>query len=124
MSDTMTDTMEGLYLIHTREFISTNKEIFKIGRNNNIKNILNYYPKGSSLLLSIINKNSIQSKKDLIKKFKEIFTQKLLYGNEYFEGNKYEMIKLMCEYINTNNEEFERKKKGEGEGEGEEVKDE
>jgi hypothetical protein len=80
------------------------------------------YPNGSNLLLSIISKNSIQCEKDLIKKFKETFTQKLLYGNEYFEGNKYEMIKLMCNYINKNNEEFERKEAEEKEKEKEKEK--
>ena len=77
--------MEGLYLIHTREFISTNKEIYKIGRSSNIENRVRNYPNGSKILLAIINKNSIQCEKDLIKKFKLTFTQKLLYGNEYFE---------------------------------------
>ena len=112
--------MEGLYLIHTREFISTNKEIYKIGRSSNITNILNHYPNGSKILLAIINKNSIQCEKDLIKKFKLTFTQKLLYGNEYFEGNKYEMVNMMCNYINTDNEECKR----EDETKGSDVKEE
>ena len=101
--------MEGLYLIHTREFISTNKEIYKIGRSSNIENRVRNYPNGSKILLAIINKNSIQCEKDLIKKFKITFTQKQFYGNEYFEGNKYKMVNMMCNYINIDNEECERK---------------
>ena len=101
--------MEGLYLIHTREFISTNKEIYKIGRSSNIENRVRNYPNGSKILLAIINKNSIQCEKDLIKKFKLTFTQKQFYGNEYFEGNKYEMINMMCDYIITDNKECKRK---------------
>ena len=66
--------MEGLYLIHTREFISTNKEIYKIGRSSNIENRVRNYPNGSKILLAIISRNSIQCEKDLIKKFKLTFT--------------------------------------------------
>ena len=105
--------MEGLYLIHTREFISTNKEIYKIGRSSNIENRVRNYPNGSKILLSIISKNSIQCEKDLIKKFKITFTQKLLYGKQYFEGDKYEMINMMCDYIITDNKECERKEEEE-----------
>jgi len=112
--------MEGLYLIHTREFISTNKEIYKIGRSSNIENRVRNYPNGSKILLAIINKNSIQCEKDLIKQFKLIFTQKQFYGNEYFEGDKYEMINMMCDYIITDNKECKR----EDETKGSDVKEE
>ena len=105
--------MEGLYLIHTREFISTNKEIYKIGRSSNIENRVRNYPNGSKILLAMINKNSIQCKKNLIKQFKLTFTQKQFYGNEYFEGDKYEMINMMCDYIITDNKECERKEEEE-----------
>ena len=105
--------MEGLYLIHTREFISTNKEIYKIGRSSNIENRVRNYPNGSKILLAIISRNSIQCEKDLIKKFKLTFTQKQFYGNEYFEGNKYKMVNMMCNYINIDNEECERKEEEE-----------
>jgi hypothetical protein len=112
--------MEGLYLIHTREFISTNKEIYKIGRSSNITNILNHYPNGSKILLAMINKNSIQCKKKLIKQFKLTFTQKQFYGNEYFEGDVDEMINMMCDYIITDNKECKRIAKEEKEKEKEE----
>jgi hypothetical protein len=112
--------MEGLYLIHTREFISTNKEIYKIGRSSNIENRVRNYPNGSNLLLSIISRNSIQCEKDLIKKFKLTFTQKQFYGNEYFEGDVDEMINMMCDYIITDNKECKR----EDETKGSDVKEE
>ena len=112
--------MEGLYLIHTREFISTNKEIYKIGRSSNIENRVRNYPNGSKILLAIINKNSIQCKTNLIKQFKLTFTQKQFYGNEYFEGDKYEMINMMCDYIITDNKECKR----EDETKGSDVKEE
>jgi len=116
--------MEGLYLIHTREFISTNKEIYKIGRSSNIENRVRNYPNGSKILLAIISRNSIQCEKDLIKKFKLTFTQKLLYGNEYFEGDVDEMINMMCDYIITDNKECKRIAKEEKEKEKEKEKEE
>ena len=116
--------MEGLYLIHTREFISTNKEIYKIGRSSNIENRVRNYPNGSKILLAIISRNSIQCKKNLIKQFKLTFTQKQFYGNEYFEGNKYEMIEIISNYIITDNKECKRIAKEEKEKEKEKEKEE
>ena len=63
-------------------------------------------------------------KKDLIKKFKLTFTQKLLYGNEYFEGDVDEMINMMCDYIITDNKECKRIAKEEKEKEKEKEKEE
>ena len=109
MTDTMADTVEGIYLIHTREFIITNKEIYKIGQSNNMETRVRNYPNGSNLLLSIISKNSIQCEKDLIKQFKIKFTQKLFYGNEYFEGDVDEMISMICDYITPTEKKNETK---------------
>ena len=105
----MADTVEGIYLIHTREFIITNKEIYKIGQSNNMETRVRNYPNGSNLLLSIISKNSIQCEKDLIKQFKIKFTQKLFYGNEYFEGDVDEMISMICDYITPTEKKNETK---------------
>ena len=50
--------MEGLYLIHTREFISTNQPIYKIGSCNNLNKAILQYPNGSQFLFLSICKNS------------------------------------------------------------------
>ena len=68
----------------------------------------------------MINKNSIQCKKDLIKQFKLTFTQKQFYGNEYFEGDVDEMIEIISNYIITDNKECKR----EDETKGSDVKEE
>ena len=93
--------MEGVYLIHTREFISTDMLIYKIGRSFNIENRTNQYPKGSRVLFMIMCNDSIQCEANLIKLFKEKFTQKHYYGKEYFEGDKKKMIREMFNYIDN-----------------------
>ena len=93
--------MEGLYLMHTREFIATNKPIMKLGRSNNTENRTNQYPKGSRIMLMIACKNSIACEAYLINLFKTKFKQAKYYGTEYFEGNYRDMIKEICNYVNN-----------------------
>ena len=42
--------MEGIYLIHTRELFTLNKNIYKIGRSHNIENRMKNYPQGSKII--------------------------------------------------------------------------
>ena len=93
--------MEGLYLMHTREFIATNTPILKLGRSNNTENRTNQYPKGSRIMLMIACKNSIACEAYLINLFKTKFKQAKYYGTEYFEGNYRDMIKEICNYVNN-----------------------
>jgi hypothetical protein len=94
---------EGIYLIHTREFISTNVSIYKIGRSNYLDNRVKQYPNGSKILLMIACKNSKSCENNLKNLFKSKFIQKPYYGIEYFEGNYIDMIKEICDYINNIN---------------------
>jgi hypothetical protein len=94
---------EGIYLIHTREFISTNVPIYKIGRSNYLDNRVKQYPNGSKILLMIACKNSKSCENNLKNLFKSKFIQKPYYGIEYFEGNYIDMIKEICDYINNIN---------------------
>lgn len=84
--------MEHIYLIHEREFITTNKNIYKIGRSTNIKNRMMNYPKGSDILL-ILHVSNCTLIENLIKKeFNNKYILRKEYGLEYFEGNKDDMI--------------------------------
>ena len=94
---------EGVYLLHTREFISTNVPIFKLGRSNHLDNRVKQYPNGSKILLMIACKHSKFCENNLKKLFKSKFIQKSYYGSEYFEGNYIDMIKEICDYINNIN---------------------
>jgi hypothetical protein len=104
--------MEGIYLIHPREFVSTDLSIYKLGRSNNIDNRVKQYPKGSNILCMLMCKNSIACEKYLIKLFKNKFTQNTYYGSEYFEGDKQMMIR---EIFNHLDEQYVKNKKIEAE---------
>ena len=102
---------EGVYLLHIREFISTNKPIYKLGRSNILDNRVKQYPNGSKIMLMLKCKNSKSCENNLIKLFKSKFIQKTYYGTEYFEGNCYDMIKEITNYINNINCNVVSKKK-------------
>ena len=97
------DKDEGLYLLHTREFVSTDKPIFKLGRSNQLDNRVKQYPNGSKIMLMIKCKNSKSCESNLINLFKSKFIQQTYYGTEYFEGNYVDMIKEICDYVNNVN---------------------
>ena len=91
--------MEGAYLIHTRECFKLNEEIYKIGRSHDIDNRVRQYAKGSKILCLISCENSIQFKKELILLFKQKFEHAKEYGNDYFEGSKELMMKMIYEFF-------------------------
>lgn len=93
--------MEGIYLVHTREFLNSNKPIYKIGRSSNIVNRTRQYPNGSNVLCMLCCENSVECEAKLIELFKVKFTQETFYGKEYFSGNKYDMIKQIFNYISS-----------------------
>jgi hypothetical protein len=83
---------EYIYLIMEREFIESNKNIYKIGRTKQ-KNLdrLHQYPKQSILLFQIACIDSIVCEKNLKQIFSEIFIKHPEIGTEYFQG--LEMLK-------------------------------
>lgn len=82
-----------VYLIHVREFLESNKDIYKVGRTTQ-KGIERFrsYPKGSRVLFLKECFDSIFIEKIIIKKFKEKYQQQEQYGREYFKGDKNDMI--------------------------------
>ena len=96
--------MEGLYLIHTREFITTEMPIYKIGRADNLNQAMVQYPNGSQFLFISICKNSKLCEEKILEVFKQKFLQEKYYGNKYYSGDFYEMIDVMNEYITIYNQ--------------------
>ena len=94
--------MEGIYLIHPRELIKLNKEIYKIGRSFDLDTRVKTYPRGSQIIFLFSCKNSVVYEKILINIFKNKFKQSRYYGSEYFEGSKDLMLKIMLEFIYKN----------------------
>ena len=95
--------MEGLYLVHTCEFLTSDIPIYKIGRNNNINKVILQYSNGSQLLFISICKNSKLCEQKLIEIFKQKFTHENVYGNKYYSGDCNDMIDVMYNYIKLHN---------------------
>ena len=93
---------EGIYLIHTREFVNSKEPIYKIGRSKNLNTRILQYPKGSNVLCSIKCANSNLCEKELIKLFTKLFIIRKDYGNEYFEGDHDNMIFVIITYLYQN----------------------
>jgi hypothetical protein len=94
-----------IYIIHEREFIKSKENIYKIGRTENIIERIKKYPKNSCYCFVRKSNNMFIDENKLIKLFKQIFNHLKEYGNEYFEGDIDNMIKIINNYFdNINND--------------------
>ena len=86
--------MSYIYLILEREFIKTNENIYKIGRSNqNNDKRIKQYPNNSKLILQTICSDCHFSENKIISLFKTKYIHRNDIGNEYFEGDVFEMRK-------------------------------
>jgi hypothetical protein len=94
-----------IYLIHEREFIKSKESIYKIGRTQqtNLKRIYQY-PKDSKVLLLIECDDCKECERELIKMFKEKYTQRTDIGKEYFEGSEINIVNDILQYFLTKNQ--------------------
>ena len=85
-----------IYLLHEREHIRLSENVYKVGmtRQPNLERF-NNYPKGSILLFQMecINCKFIES--IVLQAFKDRFEKCCFYGNEYFRGNKKDMMEII-----------------------------
>lgn len=99
------DYYNYIYLLRPEESVLSEQNIYKIGmsvvkdKNSNISR-LSSYRKGSEIVLlaQCINANAME--RQIINIFNKRF--KRAYGNEYFVGNKYEMMEII--YATLKNE--------------------
>jgi len=82
--------MEGLYLIWTKEYIDLKKNVYKIGRTENLEQLYQTYKPGHKILFTVLCVKAYECKKKIISIFREKF--KLVQGQQYFEGDKDKMI--------------------------------
>ena len=85
-----------IYLLQPLRSITSNEDIYKIGKTkrDNFKRF-NEYPIGSILLLQSSCNNCDVMEKILLKIFDEKFIKKKDYGREYFQGDLIEMKKII-----------------------------
>ena len=90
------DKKDYIYLIHEREFKRFNEPIYKFGKTVKLMNRMRNYPKNSDILLILKVENCDIMEKIILKKLRFNFKQRKDIGAEYFEGELYEIIKLIC----------------------------
>jgi hypothetical protein len=96
-----TDTYGFIYLIHVREFLSQNREVYKIGKTKDIHRRVTEYPKGSSLIAAFDVKDYHYSENILLRTFRTHPTiiARTDIGSEYFEGQKHEFRILLGQFM-------------------------
>jgi hypothetical protein len=96
--------LQYVYLIQEREFIKTNEKIYKIGRTKQLNNLrILSCPKGSNLLAQISCCDCVKVENEIIQLFNTKYIKRTDIGNEYFEGNEFEMMKDMFNIIANKN---------------------
>ena len=77
----MATNFNSIYLLHTREFMSLKKPIYKLGKTTKpLLDRFNQYPKGSDLLLQIKCPDCDYCEKKLLEMFKIKYIIKSEYG--------------------------------------------
>jgi len=108
--------MSYIYLLIEREFIKTNENIFKIGRSNqNNDKRIKQYPTDSKLIIQTICSDCKFSEAEIISLFKIKYIHRNDIGNEYFEGDIFEMRrdinKIIDELDNLSIDELQKRAK-------------
>ncbi len=99
---------ECCYIVHEREFIKSNQNIYKIGKTTqeNIKRF-KQYPKGSYLIMQIKVNNCDIFERHIMQLFNKKYIRRIDIGLEYYQGNEQTMmqdfINLWQLQININN---------------------
>lgn len=85
-----------IYLLHEREHIRLSENVYKVGmtRQPNLERFHNY-PKGSILLFQMVCNDCRFVESIVLQVFKDRFDKCCFYGNEYFKGNKKDMMKIL-----------------------------
>lgn len=95
-------TENYIYLLRTREFVTANQNVYKIGRTNQTHtNRFKQYPKGSELILQYSCKDCIACEKGLLYIFRVNYIKRKDIGSEYFEGDVISMKRDIHNFIDN-----------------------
>ena len=85
--------MEYVYLLQEREFVKSNEQIYKIGRTKQL-NFARFrqYPKNSISFFQSYCDDCIACENKIVKVFSKKYKKRIDVGQEYFEGNVFDMI--------------------------------
>jgi len=90
---------QSVYLLIEREFLVLEKNVFKIGRSENVSNRAKQYPNGSQLLVVLPCIDCKVSEKRLKDAFEKNFIHRSDIGSEYFEGTPDVMIQMFINNV-------------------------
>ena len=91
---------EYIYLLQEREFKNAKQPVYKIGKTKQKHNKrFEQYPKGSILLFQTICRDCDYFEKKILELFDNTFKKRTDLGNEYYEGDYIEMIKIIFNTI-------------------------
>jgi len=90
---------QSVYLLIEREFLVLKKNVFKIGRSENVSNRAKQYPNGSQLLVVLPCIDCKVSEKRLKDMFEKNFIHRSDIGSEYFEGTPDVMIQMFINNV-------------------------
>ena len=90
---------QSVYLLIEREFLILEKNVFKIGRSENVSNRAKQYPNGSQLLIVLPCIDCKASEKQLKEVFRNNFKHRPDIGSEYFEGSPNMMIQTFIDNV-------------------------
>ena len=92
--------LEFVYLLQEREFIRLNETTYKVGKTTQPRlKRFDQYPNGSEVLFFRCVENSSRIESLMIEELKKSFTLMKCYGSEYFNGNKFHMIRTINRII-------------------------
>lgn len=101
-----------VYIIHEREFINSNSNVYKVGRTMQILSRMNSYPKSSLLKQSCMVTKPVLAEKLILQIFAKRFIRRQDVGSEYFEGKFDCMAFIFNEIVqemNTTNSSFDKR---------------
>ena len=90
---------QSVYLLIEREFLLLKKNVFKIGRSENVSNRTKQYPNGSQLLVVLPCIDCKASENHLKEVFQKNFKHRADIGSEYFEGTPNLMIQTFIKNV-------------------------
>ena len=92
--------LEFVYLLQEREFIRLNESTYKVGKTTQPRlKRFDQYPNGSEVLFFRCVENSSRIESLMLEELRRSFTLMKCYGSEYFNGNKFHMIRTINRII-------------------------
>lgn len=86
-----------MFLLIEREFIKTKESIYKIGRTEEISNIMYQHPKGTNVIITFIVDDIDEIEDEIIETFDDLFEYRSDIGDYYYEGNIEKMKRVFCD---------------------------